>query len=440
MSRLNPVKKKILYYVDVIADSPVCVSNGDDGMTDRDVIRDYDGKPFVPGASLAGAFRNYLYTEENRKNTIFGYTSADGMDGRMSSIYISDMEFTSEDINVDVRDGVALGDNKVALSKAKFDYEVVDTGTEARFIIELVEREQSDVKDAEAQIMRILRGIDVHEIRFGSKKSRGYGTFHINWKDGNGVKRIEFTKENYADYKYAYVYEKAGEFGNSMKLLSKEDIYAATGINNQYKYIRINVPIRLTGGISIRKYSARKGGPDYEHITVNNGKAVIPGTSMCGAIRHRMKRIMTEAGVDNVDSKLEAAFGSERENAHISNIFIDESILNGAKEHVYTRNAISRFEQATRRGALYKEGSYYGGDTTLTMFVRDSMTLDGEDITGEIMAFILAAIEDLIRGYLAVGGQTSIGRGLLEPKDDKKITIIEPDGTEKQVSDFLNIL
>ena len=41
----NRVVKKILYYIDVECASPICVSNGEEGLTDCDVLRDYEGNP-----------------------------------------------------------------------------------------------------------------------------------------------------------------------------------------------------------------------------------------------------------------------------------------------------------------------------------------------------------------------------------------------------------
>lgn len=53
----NPVKKKIVFLIQVELDSPLCIASGKTGLTDADVIRDYDGNPFVPASSVAGAMR-----------------------------------------------------------------------------------------------------------------------------------------------------------------------------------------------------------------------------------------------------------------------------------------------------------------------------------------------------------------------------------------------
>ena len=68
----NKICKRIYYAIDVQLKSPLCISNGEDYYTDADVLTNGNGEYFVPGTSLAGAFRNYL----NNKNEFcfyFGY-------------------------------------------------------------------------------------------------------------------------------------------------------------------------------------------------------------------------------------------------------------------------------------------------------------------------------------------------------------------------------
>ena len=59
--------KRIYYGIEISLDTPVCVSNGESEMTDKDVLKDWEGKPFIPGTSFAGAFRSFL--ELNGENT-----------------------------------------------------------------------------------------------------------------------------------------------------------------------------------------------------------------------------------------------------------------------------------------------------------------------------------------------------------------------------------
>lgn len=104
---MNSVVKRIVYRVELLFVSPISVSSGYEGMTDSDVLRDYDGHPFISGSSIAGAFRAYVQSKNNG-NDIFGF--ANDEEGKMSPVFISDLKFNKSE--TDIRDSVALDDNK----------------------------------------------------------------------------------------------------------------------------------------------------------------------------------------------------------------------------------------------------------------------------------------------------------------------------------------
>lgn len=448
----NMVIKRTLYYVEVKNSSPVCVSNGDDGITDNDVIRDYDGKPFIPGSSLSGAFRNHVNDiSDDTDDKLFGNT--DGETGKMSPLFISDMEFYDHG-NIQIRDGVELDDNKTAKTGAEYDYkviekydfEVIDTGQTAGFIMELTVREGDVENDMKSAVSKLLLGLARHDIRLGSKKTRGYGCFDVQ-----RIAVKEFSSKNMLEYAHAYdksrystdkyadaVYRRAkSEKTGITKLKEFLDSMIEGAVLLDDKYIRISVPAKLDGGISIRKYSAKKGEPDYVHITAG-GEPVIPGTSMSGVIRHRIQEILDKLGVHKSDSDriMYAAFGFVNgDSACISSVIFDELVIHNSTAMAVQRNAISRFEGATKKTALFKEQSYFGGNTEINILVRkkvalrdkDEYKVENEDISSAVAGMIVIALKDILNGYLPVGGQTSIGRGLLLGKEDE-ISISDSDG------------
>ena len=92
---------------------------------------------------------------------------------------------------------------------------------------------------------------------------------------------------------------------------------------------------------------------------------------------------------------------------------------------------------ATKSGALYTERTYYGGETEL------SLTLPAK-ATDIAVAAIGACLMDLDKGYLAVGGLTSVGRGLFkiigissDGKDGKALLSAVKNG---KLTDFVNAL
>lgn len=385
----NKVVKKIVRKIDIEFISPVCVSNGEDEFTDADVMVDYYGKPFIPGSSLAGAMRDYLRLE-------YGIGSENG---DMSAFYISDLNFDGEPSR-SVRDGIRLDENKQTIEGAKYDMEVIDAGAKGTFYMELVIRENSDENKYLNQWRTILSGFHNQDIRLGMKKTRGYGECDLT-----SVYEIEYSNENNNILDYAKAYNPETYKGLVDK---KKELWNKPS----NLFTNIEVPLELRGGISIRTYSAKKGEPDYSQITGKNKKAVIPGTSISGALRSRMHQFLKEdlkLEKDKANQLMNTLFGLEGSRdaqGHKSYIRFSENTIEGAKAIQMTRVAISRFEFTSLQGALYTEKTYVNGKVKLKIQI--------ENCKDWMLGLLLIALHDLQHGYLAVGGQTAIGRGIFE--------------------------
>ena len=90
---------------------------------------------------------------------------------------------------------------------------------------------------------------------------------------------------------------------------------------------------------------------------------------------------------------------------------------------VITRNSVDRFTAGTKDGALYTERTCYNGSCELDVFIRKSDLTEAE----KKASYLCAVICDLNRGYLAVGGLTSVGRGMFTVEN---ITINGTDVTD----------
>ena len=392
------VESRDIYKVNIKLVSPLMVSGEENENTDADVMTDYDNHPFVPGTSLAGAFRDYLGLLRTQ-DSIFGKS---GNDSYMSRVFVSDLTFDSETIIVS-RDGVGLDENKVTVKGAKYDMEAVDAGATGSFYIEVTNRENDS--SASDQIMNILGGLQNGDIRLGKKKTRGYGQVGIT---SFGTKR--YTKANYAkEYVTAFTAKDGitmdGDVDKLIPSASKKD--------------HLSLTLELQGGISIRQYQAKKNAPDFMHIR-SAGKPVMPGTSISGAIKARARAIAKMVGVsghisipqgaaiDPVDALCQRLFGYvAQKSAQKSLIEFNESVLTGGKPLNISRTAVSRFESSAAKGNLYTETTCIGGKVDLDIAIDKS-------ISNWAIPFILPAILDLQKGYLAVGGQTSIGRGIFQ--------------------------
>ncbi len=377
--------------------TPLAIGSGNNKNTDSDVICDSREVPYIPATSIAGIMRSCLKNDELNKR-IFGY--AEGEKSLSSPIKIYDAVLTKESA-VTARDCVRLVE-KVAEKEAKFDFEAVETGAEFTGYVEL----DKNACDYEKDIITILSSINDGLLRFGSKSTRGYGKIHLR-----SVTKIHFDfTDGYDEWlDFDMFSEKCWE-GAEKITLPKSDVAATV----------ILLSLRQKGAISIRSYVTdapkdKETVPDYKHITLEDGTPVIPGTSWCGAFRQRFTEFSDK-------ERAEKLFGYVKENNKNSNkaslqksdskkksakskIVFSESIIDKPIIKQITRNSIDRFSAATKTSALYTEFTCYNGTTELEILLDNDADAADRNI-------LSAVIADLDNGYLAVGGLTSIGRGM----------------------------
>lgn len=442
---MNKIEQRYYVVVELKLLSPLAVANGESENTDADVVRSAGGEAFLPGTSIAGVFRAYI---EQKKNVagLMGYSS--DADGRMSSLFINDAYF--KEPRVSVRDGVSL-ENRIAKPGGKFDFEIIETGATTTLFMEYVKRE-NDTLDGLALIARMIYGMDSGEVRFGAKKNRGLGSVEVT-----GVYKAEFDsgkRKEWLDF-----CGKDDRIAAIRKEEYKWNDWKEQGKPENGQYVTLVMPLKLEGGISIRKYSAEPEKADFEHITCN-GEPVIPGSSWNGAIRARIDEILEELleelqardKEDGVRAIVKEWFGyvepkkedagkgqlghadkrsnedsneEKKKTVRQSNIIFGESILEGSTKLVATRNKINRFDASTVNGALYTETAYFGGKTKLCVKIRKT---DGYKA---LLGMMLLVLDEIGGGYIAVGGQTSVGRGIFS-LDGKDMLKILPEGTENK--------
>lgn len=391
------IKSKIYYYVRMELLSPISIGNGDDLLTDHDCLRNSKGVPFIPGTSLAGVFSHYLSDE-----MLALFTPKIGDEYKQSPYYISDANIVLDDkkrnVSTSIRDGVKLKPDKIAEDGAKFDFEIVESSTKFDFRIEVIVRDHDNIDKMKKVVDVILHGLNSGEILLGYKSKRGYGKVKIE-----DVKIKEFTKNSLEEMLLFDKYQ-----------MDKYDQYSIPDIDNENKYDYMQVHLRQLGGISIRKYSAKAGEVDFEHVT-SNGKPVIPGTSWNGLIRRQIAEYLDDDIISNCCVKISDWFGEAKKRdttGRASNIIIEESIIQDAKRIQITRNKISRFSAGVSNRALFSEVSYFNGDTVLGIKVKKSIEEDLDN--SRIIGLLSLVIKDIDNGFIALGGQTSIGRGLFK--------------------------
>lgn len=366
--------------------SPLAIGSGESANTDSDIILDSNGVPTIPATAIAGVFRNYL--EVQGENDIFGYIN--GPKSVESKIRFYDAQLISDDHFTTVRDSVKL-ENKVGVKGAKFDMEAVETDIDFATAIEL-----NDPDEAENDILSALSAINAGFLRIGSKTSRGYGQLKVV-----SLKKAEFDlpndKTSWLDFDLFNADDKCY---NNCELTNEAGSFTA-----------IRMKLKQKGAVSIRSYTVKNaddiGSADYIQLSMKNGTPVIPGTSWAGAFRNHFKKLAN----DNDDLLTNELFGYVDPSNKLqkkSLIYFSESEISGSEMKVITRNSIDRFTAGTKDGTLYTEKTCYNGCCELDIFISRNKLADAE----KNAALICAVICDLDKGHLAVGGLTSVGRGM----------------------------
>lgn len=403
MCSVHKINERIYYAVHLKLLSPLSISNGTSDATDSDVLLDAFGAPFIPGTSLAGAFRNDLQMDRDAE-CFLGFSKAE--DGRMSQLYIQDVFLAHSKRTV--RDGIRLNEGKTVERGGKFDREIVETGAAGWLFMELILRD--GIKGAEQftkYVNTILCDIQSGQIRIGANKNRGFGRICItelyekHFKNTDVDEWLEFLEDTHRIENYR----------NGEQKKSFDDWKAERERLENNRYLKITIPLEVDGGISIRRYSAEPGKADYEHITCN-GEPVIPGSSWNGAIRGRALRMLRDLQAASAQEYIDEWFGyvdqdKDKDMAWQSHIVVGESVVKGAEWLPVARTRINRFTAAASDGGLYQELSCFCGTTSLEILVDRGMK--NYEACVALLDFVW---RDIQKGYLAVGGQVAVGRGL----------------------------
>lgn len=405
--------ERVYYYIKLKTLSPLSVGNGEDELTDHDLIRDSQNNVFIPATSLTGVFVHSLSKSEQEiilpDVEIMETSGKKVTDKGQSPLFVSDAVATNE-YKTSIRDGVALDEDKVSKKGAKFDIEIVEKGMELDFRMELTIRENDDAQKMKDIVKKILSNINNGTILVGMKSKRGFGKLKIveayqkSFTKDTLNALLEFDKYDCSNYEKVEIER----------------------VNNE-NYDVIKVQLKQKGGISIRAYSAKAGEVDFEHIK-SNGTPVIPGSSWNGMIKKQISYYHDLLGAKS-SRLIDEWFGYVDGNkSKASAIIVSESTISGGKEMTITRSVTDRFSGGSKDRALFSERAHFNGDTYLTLEIPKSITVDDKKVSNDyILGLIALTIKDIENGLVALGGQTSIGRGIFEVKEvtmnDEKIDL-----------------
>ena len=470
----------IYYQCKFYQTAPLRIGTGEREDSASDVMTDNRGRPFLPGAGIAGVLRTYLNkADENNEEHLFGIIrerteeeleqaraerKARGERGEPNKNLIMESRVLISDAvlphdcdktvyRIVTRDGIGMNDRGTVLQGAKYDFEVVECTEPYTAVIELPDRpadkESADGQEPDAVLLeRVLREIVRHDVSFGARTTRGYGQMKVK------IRKREFVLPDAMDDWLDFDPLDAEHFGG-------DELTEWDGMDTAALYIRAN--LKMDGSFSVRRYLSKlpqtaekqefvSNVPVYGPMTNQKERPVIPGTSWAGSFRHHMRTLIKEAvpegeKQDGLLRELNDLFGTvEKKNGaegtetikKKSRIYFSETEVNTAApqeiensgekksegrkhgEYTVTRVAVERFTGAPRNQGPFSSVVAWGGQGELTIRLP-------ADTSPELRRLLAAALNDLHMGLLTVGGESSVGRGLCR---SEKLTVNEADVTE----------
>ena len=450
----------------VEAETPLAVGSAT-MLEDQDspVAKDFNNLPYIPGTAIAGWLRHkfdntgiieYFGDDPGDNNSQTKGSNLITSDALLMNIdnkvfqQVADIQndnFLKRFLDLPIRQHVAIDIKGTAKDGSLFDSEVVYKGSRFKFEISLELPQEDDTAWGE-----ILQAFNSDDFYIGGGQFDGYGKLKVI-----EIKEKKFDLNTQLD-DYLNITVDLNE-----SIEDAQNFEFEKEITRTYEYIEH----KLTGVNSFHHFGAGYGDNEVDHINYkeyvvdysdNNmpfkSKFVIPGTSIKGALAHRvayyynlengktveelinlpaklpedlegLKTIKEQLEQLNLKEKLENAayenneavkslFGTAKDSKNnkgasgeviIHDIWIDGETkeTKETKEHIFYHNKIDRFTGGTVDGALYSEKVLNIDEVTLRIAVKKD---------NPNKKYLEMAISDLLEGRLPVGGKVNKGHGI----------------------------
>lgn len=377
--------KAVRYEVTAVTKTPLRTGPSD-GSIDR-VLRHRDGQAFLQAASLAGALRGWLEKQDkNAANTLFGSQEKSGQ------LILSDMEIqekaakSAEDTTIQLRPRLRInGKMGSAADGGKFDVAHIARGTVMQFTLTWLGAE-SDT-DGPAQIEQMLGALHAGEIRLGAQKSNGFGRVALT------VRSQTYHMTDKAD-REAWLHDQFD--GQTLELpeICTESVCTFT-VNGVADSILIKDAVP----------HIKEDGTQFTGNIKENGTAVLPGSSVKGAVRARVQAIADLLHCSEIVDELFGRGAAQGDNGIAGRVRFTDVVLDKAREQMISRIRINKFTGGVIRRGLFTEEPLKSGVTL-------SITAPQDDICG--CALLVYALRDLGLGLYNLGSGGAVGRGYIK--------------------------
>jgi CRISPR-associated protein, TM1792/TM1809 family len=449
----NTYRYRQLARIILETETPLAIGSGNkDIKTDSVVAKDINELPYIPTTTLAGLIRHSL--PEELQEYWMGFQKK--KDGEGSRIMLSEGKILSADGNpidglnlvkdkitqlcreLPIRQHVRINQQGTAVKNGKFDEEIVPKGVRFCFEIELMAE-----KDKPGIMGTILSIIQSDGFRIGSGSRSGFGK----------IKVVDILRR---DLDLCVPDELTLYLGKSSSLAKEWKGYrpytpSATKESDCILYTLKLRPVDFmffgSGFGDERSDMTFVREPvvtswDRGEATVEELERVIliPASSVKGALAHRtayhynrLERVFAdkktaeelEKNTGKENKAVKTLFGSEgdrkgknkqRGNILFSDIIEEQKVP--LEKKVLNHVKIDRFTGGAVDGALFSEEVLYAPEKifNLELMLRKT-AVDEKD--GKIVKAFEAALTDLCRGYLPLGGGVNRGNGTFKGKLNK---------------------
>ncbi len=417
--------------------SPLLIGKGEGELIDKEIAKDNNGIPYIPATSFVGAVKHYLsesdLSDKREFHFLFG-SDGDSTNHRFQSHFIIDDLYPDDTVSTLIRDGIKIGTKGVVEEKKKFNYEVLEPGSVFKLFGEIKIFEEFNKNEIETILATLFNSLKKERIRFGAFTTKGFGKIKLKYVE---VYQFNFPKDG-DDY-LKYLQDPA--------YLPKEKRINLSG--DISKNLHENM-FMLKGKFDIKNSLIIGGGDaddsDKSHIKSVN-RNILTATSLKGALKTRAEAIMSIIGNKGKEI-IDNLFGYGDELNKISKkgrLMIEETEIE-SKEEIHHRIKIDRFTGGAMEGALFDSKPLWYGEVNIKLEILEPKDYE--------IGLVLLLLKDLWTGDLPLGGEKSIGRGVLRGidaelslngdkwfvREDKDNNILHIEGNKEKLEKFVESL
>ena len=313
------------------------VANSEQAMASL-VVRDYKGKPYLPGSAIKGVLRHYAEAFGAQDiQTIFGERGEQGVSH--SNQFAGLVDFLPAQLNsapdnqANPKNGMAHYSHdeatgliaaharerttKAVAAQKLFHYEAVPAGAKFNVVLHAEGLEEQAV----SELLGLLQGFSgkAESLSLGAKQATGLGV--MQWKK-TCVKRLteQGAREWWKKSREGYTGNGATitpwqEFAEDRNVIAAPQVPAANR-----SPLTLVATIAIDGPFLVNE-PAHKGSnsnePDHMPRRTQDGKIELPGSSLHGALRAQAERICRTLGLEVLEGHEAPAYKSEKTNLDI---------------------------------------------------------------------------------------------------------------------------